>query len=921
MRRLQRRGDGSTLTAASMKRFLFGVIKLVLTSGLLAGVVYVSTDAFGNSWRGFVIKEMAARGLHLDFGSLILNPVGGILASDVRVFDDADHKRVLVAMDRLNLDFNLGKLMEKQFVLEGLELSHTNVTLPVDPESDSPTVIEIEDLSARAFLTEGRLELQQAEGTLSGIVLSISGELLLPQKKTTPAVQADTTPTAMQKMQGLRDHRQRIRRGLDWLKRFQFAKAPRLNLDLHGSLDRLNEMTARLYFDAEGLSYEGYACKELRAEAEYNAGFVDLTRFHLKDRLGEVNASATWMMGAEDLRFHLTSSADLPGLAQTFLNSDNLREVVFYEPPHLALEGVWHVDGPMSKHKRPVQVTGSLDCGRFSTRGEVFDGVAAKIGVAPEGVYIRDLLLRHKTGTLTAQTLVHEAQGCRYQLVVRMDPNAFLPFSKLKATRDIIQRFQFTPESSINLELNGVGPEPDPQKCVNTGHGDLRRFKYRGLYLEELQADLEFKHPMQNYRNIKVRRAEGEAEAAHVEVHDVEKWVKLDGVKSEIDPVGIVGVFGPKTADIIAKYRLPNTTHAEITGTIFYKEPDKNDFRVKFRHARGPGHYQLFGEDYLISEPVGDLVFKGPMLDFDVSGQLYGGAMNAKGSVDLRPESDNFSVVVKAARFPYEVFGKKLPFEKVTAKVSERGNGIRFEVLSTLLDGGFGIDGIAGANNQPDAYSGEIRLKSVSLRQSAQIYSKNNDTEGDITGHFKFTGKLNDWKALKGGGALSILNGNLYSIPIVGLLAPMLGTILPKQISGYNIAKEADCTFNVTDGYVMTDDFAALTSTFKILLDGRIDFIRDLLDLNAQVRVRGLPGIVFLPFSELLQYKGEGSVSDPKWSSRIFNASSQDKKEMREAPSEAAKREAERIAGEAPKSILPLLKKIIPPMFNRPGGR
>lgn len=904
-----------------MRRFLHSVIKLIMTSGLLAGVIYVSTDTFGNSWRSFVIKEMAARGLHLDFSKLILNPIGGIVASDVRVFTDAEHRQVLVAMDRLNLDFNFGKLLERQFVLEGLELSHTNVSLPVDADSDSPTVIEIEDLSARAFLQEGRLELQQAEGTLSGIVLSVTGELLLPQKKPGPPAPADSGTTTMQKVQGLRDHQQRIQRGLDWLKRFQFTKAPRLNLEVRGSMDRLAEMSAHLYFDAEGLEYEGYACEELRAEAEYDAGFVDLTRFHLKDRLGELNASATWMMGAEDLRFHLTSSADLPGLAQTFLSSDNLREIVFYEPPHLALEGVWHVDGPLSKHKRPVQVTGRLDCGRFSTRGEVFDGVSAKIGVAPEGVYIRDLLLKHETGTMTAQTLVHETQGTRYQLVVRMDPNAFLPFAKMKQTRDIIQRFEFTPESSIHVELTGTGPEPDPQKCLNQGRGDLRRFKYRGLYLEELQADLEFQHPMQHYRNLQVRRAEGEAQGVHVEVNDLEKWVKLEGVKSGIDPVGIVGVFAPKTADIIAKYRLPNTTQAEIAGTIFYKEPDKNDFAVKFHHPTGVGHYQLFGEDYLIHSPVGNLIFKGPMLDFDVSGQLMGGPMNAKGTVDLRPESDSFSVVVKAARFPYEVFGKKLPFEKVTAKVSERGNGIRFDVLSNLLGGGFGIDGIAGADRQPDAYSGEIRLKGVSLQQSAQIYSKNNDTEGDITGHFKFTGKLDDWTALKGGGAISILNGNLYSIPIVGLLAPMLGTILPKQIAGYNIAKEADCTFSVTDGYVMTEDFEALTSTFKILLSGRIDFIRDLLDLSAQVRVRGLPGIVFLPFSELLQYKGEGSISNPKWTSKILKGVSSDNKDMRSAPTEEAKREAERIAGEAPKSVLPLLKKIIPPVFNRPGGR
>ena len=170
---------------------------------------------------------------------------------------------------------------------------------------------------------------------------------LKPPRPSTPKT------TTMQKMQSLHDHRLRIRRGLDWLKRFHFTQAPKLSLELHGSLDRFTEMDARLFFDAEGLSYEGYTCEELRAEVEYESGFVDLTRFHLKDRLGELNASATWMMGAEDLRFHLTSSADLTGLAETFLDSDNLREIVFYEPPHLALEGVWHVDGPLAKHKTP----------------------------------------------------------------------------------------------------------------------------------------------------------------------------------------------------------------------------------------------------------------------------------------------------------------------------------------------------------------------------------------------------------------------------------------------------------------------------------------------------------------------------------------------------------------------------------------
>lgn len=904
-----------------MKKFVLKLFKLTLGSALLAGVVYLTTDAFGRTWREFVIGELAVRGLHVDFKRLLVNPIGGISARDVQVFTDADRKQVLVEMDHLNLDFNLGKLMEKKFVVEGLELSHTNVTLPVENEDlaagREAAVIQIEDLSARAFIQDGRIDLQEAEGKLAGIVLHISGELLLPNKKEpVPAEPAKGDKTTMEKVQNLHEHRMLIRRGLDWMKRFQFTGAPRLNLEVHGELTRPMEMSVRLFFDAEGLSYGSYTCEALRAEAQYDAGFVDLPRLYLKDRLGEVSASAAWSMGAEDVRFHLTSSADLPGVAQSFLDNDNLREIVFYESPHLALEGVWHVNGPLASHKRPVHVTGRLDCGRFSTRGEVFDGLAANIGVAPEGVYIRDLLLRHKTGTMAAQSLVHEGQGARYEVLLRMDPNAFLPFAKMKQTRDIIQRFEFTPESSIHLELTGKGPVFDPQKCLNQGKGDLRRFKYRGLFLEELQADVEFQHPMQHYRNVKVRRAEGVAEAAHVEVDDLAKWVKLEGVKSGIDPVGLVGVFAPKTAEIVAKYRLPNTTQAEVTGTIYYRDPTKSDFMVKFQHPSGTGRYVLFDEDYLIRSPVGELTFKGTDLNFDVSGQLFGGPMNAKGRVDLRQESDAFNVLVTAAKFPYEVFSKDMPFEKVKADVSDRGRGVNFDIQAAVMDGQFTLKGMTGFALDPQAYSGEIQLKNVSLPRFADIYWKGNDSQGDATGYFKFTGRQSDWRALKGRGALTILNGNLYSIPIVGMLAPVLGTILPKQIAGYNIAKEADCTFEVADGFMVTKDFEALTSTFKILLDGSIDFINDRLDMDAQVRVRGLPGIVFLPFSELLEYKGTGDTSNPKWEAKLLRGVAD--KPVRAQPLDENNKPVERPAADGMKPLLPQLKKALTPLFRSP---
>ncbi|MES2507066.1 MAG: AsmA-like C-terminal region-containing protein, partial [Verrucomicrobiota bacterium] len=357
----------------------------------------------------------------------------------------------------------------------------------------------------------------------------------------------------------------------------------------------------------------------------------------------------------------------------------------------------------------------------------------------------------------------------------------------------------------------------------------------------------------------------------------------------------------------------------EMDGVIYYREGSKSDFQVKFQHPSGTGRYSLWGDDFLIAAPEGELVFKGLDMKFDIRGRLFGEALSAKGSVDVSPGTNDFDVVVKAGEFPYEIFGKKVPFEKLTADVSSKGGTTAFDIDSSLMGGTFSLKGKMDETKLPQPYSGELRVDGVSFQRFAQVYSKTNDTEGDITGHFRFAGRQNDWMALKGGGAAIIVNGNLYAIPILGPLTPILGSVLPGQIKGYNLAKEANCTFEVADGYVVTENFEALTSVFKIAMGGKIDFIRDAVDLTAQVRIRGLPGLVFLPFSELLEYRGTGSVSDTNWKSNLLSSSK--KATDRAPPSAANMQAAEKIAGES----LPPPKKEEPKrpasMFSRPGGR
>lgn len=896
-----------------MFRFLRRLLFFFIVSFLLAGGVYVNTSSFRENWHGFVTRELARHGVYLDLEHLTLNPFGGLVARKVRVFNEAEKKHLVAAVDRLNLDVDFGQLLEGRVEIVALELLHASVALPVDPEQPELTVVEIKDLSARAFLEERQLDIRHAEGQLSdGLRLSISGVLELPAPRQEPG-----NTNARDRMTVMRQHRTQIQRGLDWLARFNAPQVPTLSVKVSGALERPEELHAELRFEANGLRFEDYTWKELIAEAEYEGGFIDLKRLHLRDHLGTLDATATWRMGADKVRFRLHSSADLPGLARAFFDNDQLREVVFYEAPQLALEGTLFVGSQKPEGLLPAEVTGRLDCGRFGSRGEIFNALSLSIGAKPEGFFVRDATLQHKSGSLTLSVMNHREQGFRYDLNLRMDPNVFVPFVNLPKTREIIQRFGFDESSFIDVRLSCAGKTPNLRECPSSGHGILRNFSYKGVAFESVEMDLAFLGDIQNYFNIRGRRPDGPLQADFVFVNDAdgEKWVRLINARAEADAAGIVRAFAPKTADHIARYRFSPGTEVVVNGTIGYRaNPKFNDYKIAFKNPVGGAHYVLWNEDYPVNAPYGDVSILGELLKFDVNGRLFGDTLRVEGSVNLAPEVESYDVDVRAGRFPYSVFGKKLPFEDVHAEVRNREGMIRFDVVGGVLGGTATLKGLVNDNREPNPYEGELRMDAISFQRFAQVYSPGNESVGDISGHFKFTGRMDDWRALKGGGALFILNGNLLALPVLGPLTPVIGALLPPPIKGYNVAKNADCTFEVSDGFIVTKNISAESSAFRISSSGNIDFIRDDIDFNAEVSIRGITGLVLFPVTKLLAYKGSGTVSDTKWTPRIFGGGNKDD---RKPPTEMQLREAQKIGGNPSKAVQEPSPPKRKPLFGR----
>lgn len=851
-------------------RVLFWLILLVAG----AGVAYSFTDAFGARWRGFVLEALAERGIHADFGKFSLHPLEGLVASEVRVYSDATRQLPLLTVDRISLDVDQGRLLERKIYITGIDVAGATVALPLNPADVKSTRLELRELEARVLLEGGQVQILKARGLLAGLKVSIQGNIRLAAKKPEDEKKDEKKPklTTTERVAMVQAQRGRIESALKWINRFSFASPPVIEVQIDGDADRMEQATGRATFRAGGAAYGSYSCSEVNARLDYDAGNVQLRQLLLKDALGTFDASGTWRRGDEAAEFRVLTSGDLAGLAEAVLDSDALKEVVFYEgaPPTLAAEGRWFIEGPRAGSAAPVDVLGTFQCDRFTTRGAVFDGVAARFGVNGEGFYIRDGLLRHETGTLAFQTMKRQGDGLRYQAALKMEPRAFLPFVVRKEQRDLIERFGFHERSSIFVLLDGHAPDGDPRKLKHTGHAELKSFTYRGMEVVAGRAEVEVEGRVTKLSNVTLERPQGQGAAKSVIIDGNRAQVILEGVGGTLDPVPMVACFATEPAKHIAKYGFSADTTVEVAGVIGMRKEVPSDFQVSFRSPKGSARYALWGKDYRIASPTGIITFKDSRLGFDIKGSVFDGPLHAKGSVGMGAGKAGYEVTLRSARFPFEVLGKQVPFEDLKADVTSGSGRAPFSVSAGLLGGTFSMEGALDLGREPHPYRGEVKINGVSFKRFAQIYAPDHESEGDLTGHFNFTGVLNDWKALKGSGVTIILNGNLYALPILGPLTPLLGALMPTPIRGYNIAKEANCTFRVADGFVVTDDIEALTSTFRLVSSGSVDFLNDEIDFEAQARVRGLPGLVLRPVSQLLEFKGEGTVGNPQWKPHLF---------------------------------------------------
>lgn len=886
--------------------------------------VYGHDQGLTRKWRGFVVDAFQERGIEIDLERLTLDPVQGLVARDVSIFEDASRKRVMAAIDHITLDIDYQSLMRGETQINHVDLRRADVLLPLTGEGgvDTGERLEVRNFDARVTLSGDRIELRQASGLLEGIKFDVRGTLLksrqsgwrLPWLDDVESRDEDEDPDSREDLRARLHAIVSAWREIEWL-----GQAPTLHLVVTGDLEDWSTVVLDLDVRLGPFVYRGWQANSLEARVRVTASEASIKSLSVEDASGRLQAWAELKRSSQTIEFAAQSEIDVAGLLASLGLGDFSRQLVFYDAPRCSVQGTWSLEqggevDPDTGMPLALTLLGSADGGRIAARGVVFDRFSADVSASGGRWYVRNFRLQHVTGAITGEGF-RGPEGFRHRLMMQMDPSHLMPFLQSDGSRSFLRQIEFEPDSFVLITSEGIGPGLHPDTWSSRIEVDVRELVLRGIRVRKLSTGIDAAPGRLQLNDLKVETPDGRLLADAVKDDEGLRFT----ARSDMSPSVIAPIMRlEETRSWLRRWSSGGESEYDllIRGSGPELDPDTWTTQIDFEASsivyRGESFDSLVGTvrllptgaEYLgiqIKRPEGvarltkasrdkatELVtiddFSGTIDPLVITRALAPGfarhlepyrfseipRWSLKGVIGPEDgDSDCVLSIESGGVLEYELFGRTLPFDNVGGTVVFQGNEVVFDLQGGLF-GGDASAGLVIERGQSPKIGGEVRLRGVRYGTLARVYSPDARPEGDLTGHFKFNSVLDNVRTLTGEGVAILVNGDLVSLPALGPLTPIVGAVLPNPIRDYSVAREASANFTVKDGVFHTEDFEALTSAFRMQGGGLIDPIDDRLEFEMTVNLRGAPGLVLLPVSKLLEFQGTGRYSDPVWRAKYL---------------------------------------------------
>ena len=334
-------------------------------------------------------------------------------------------------------------------------------------------------------------------------------------------------------------------------------------------------------------------------------------------------------------------------------------------------------------------------------------------------------------------------------------------------------------------------------------------FTFRAQQVDGFTAGVSFASGFLSMTNAVVRRPEGEASVEALGYDTRSKRLYLTNAVGRLELTAVAKAIGPKTARSLEAYQFLEPPLARVNGWV-QTGPGRKPAELHFKIDGGAFRFSRFSSR-------------------DINGEIFWRGQN-----------------VMLTNIVAEFYGGEL-----------RGN------LSAKLNEDRSADLAFHLETKHTELTGLM----------SDILEKKSKLSGRLDGVLDITANSKDWKSWNGLSSVTLKDGYLWELPLIGIFAPVLDGLMPGL--GASTFSEGTADFTITDGVVGTRNLELKSALIRLQYKGKVDFdgrIHDAGVVAEALRDTWVIGpvlgplfnLALSPIERMLKFEVSGTLGQPK---------------------------------------------------------
>jgi AsmA-like C-terminal region len=610
------------------------IVALVLICGWTGW--YLAKRGFGKGWRERVSEELHKRGVEASIQRLTLDPVRGLIAQNVRIYDFKNRENTLAVISEVALDINYAALLHHQPFLNALDVRGAELTIPNPNAAPGAPKTQIKELRAHIYFPPEQIYVSQAEGIFCGLRISATGQLIK---------RSDYKPSEEISDEEWRQRLLLVHRVADELRRFTSSgEAPSLQVKFAGDLSQFETVHADATLKGDRLRRGEYEMANLSLVAEWTNQTLQINQCSWSDNAGSFSGRATWSRETGAAEFQGRSTLDAKRFLEAAGFPQLLADVTLNSPPLLELSGSANFAGD----KPRLSVIGRLDVERFNYKTLPLLKLTADFSWDGDRGMIRELRLRHESGELRGD-LLDAPNDFRLNLESSVDPIVFRAFTSPEMGR-FLSEWVWSRPPAIRFAVRGPGRDP----TTWTGEGNIttQRTRFRGAWMNEASAALRLEKGALNLDNLHVVRDEG-AGTGSIAYDFARREIRFKDIKSTLRLTEAIVWVDPKYFKEVAPYKFRQPPNVVVNG-VFQFQGANDRIEIKVDAPTGMD-YVFLGKTLPFDRVTGRLLFTNNRLQLiDIDGKLLNGDVRGGADISLVRNDNRYhaNLTLEGVDFP-----------------------------------------------------------------------------------------------------------------------------------------------------------------------------------------------------------------------------------------------------------------------------